>query len=191
MQAAYCVLFCRRIEALFLSGALSASYASLSKIEVFRVSFTKISGTLPTAFAGFGIFTVSSSLVSGSLPDMTFWRNVTVLSFANNALSGSFSAAKLPPKTSFLNASFNRLAADTLQLSALPATMTLVDLSFNLYQGLLLKASELTVQLSHSTSLVVNLKGNHIYCPLPGNSELPAMLDLLTARCEIDLKIKC
>jgi hypothetical protein len=135
-----------------------------------------------------GIFTVSSSLVSGSLPDMTVWRHVSVLFFANNMLSGSFFAAQLPSKASYFDASFNRLSADTLQLSSLPATMIFVDLSHNLYQGLLLKTSDLTVQLSQSTSLVVNLKGNHIYCPLPGRSELPAKLDLLTDRCEIDYR---
>ena len=182
------VLLCRRISVDFLSGTLSASYASLSKIEDFAISFTKISGTLPTAFAGLGIFTISYSFISGSLPDMTFWRNVTVVSFANNKLSGSFSAALLPPKISYFDASFNRLSASTLRLSALPATINLVDLSHNLYQGLLLKASELTVQLSQSTSLVVNLKGNHIFCPLPGKSELPSKLDLLTDRCEIDYR---
>ena len=64
--------------------------------------------------------------------------------------------------------------------------MTLVDLSYNLYRGILLKASDLTVQMSMSTSLVVNVKGNHIYCPLPGKSELSSSLDLLTDRCEID-----
>ena len=166
-----------------LSGTLSASYARLSEIEVFATSNTKISGTLPKSFAGLDFFTVSDSLVSGSLPDMTLWRNVTVLSFAANKLSGSFTAAQLPPKTSNFNVSSNRLSADTLQLSALPSTMTLLDLSHNLYQGLLLKASDLAVQLSLSTSLVVNLKGNHIYCPLPGKSELPSKLDLLTDRC--------
>ena len=170
----------------FSGGTLSASYASLSKIEDFTINSTCISSTLPTAFAGLGIFTVSASLVSGSLPDMTFWRNVTVLSFADNKLSGSISAAQLPPKTSYFDVSGNWLSADTLQLSALPPTITLVDLSHNLYQGLLLKASDLAVHLSQSTFLLVNLKGNHIYCPLPGNSELPSNIHLITDRCEID-----
>ena len=75
-----------------------------------------------------------------------------------------------------------------LQLEELPSAMSLLDLSHNLYQGLLLKASDLTVQLSQSTSLVVNMKGNHIYCPLPGKSELPSQLDLLSDRCEIDYR---
>ena len=161
--------------------------SALSKLS-FAISYTMISGTLPTRFTGYGIVTVNASLVSGSLPDMTFWRNVTVLSFAHNMLSGSFSAAQLPPKIIYFDASYNRLSGDTLQLNALPATVSSVDLSHNLYQGLLLKASDLTVQLSQSTSLVVNLKGNHIYCPLPGKSELPSKLDLLTDRCEIDYR---
>ena len=186
MQAAECFMLRRRIRVDSLSGTLSTSYASLSKIVKFEIVYTKLSGTLPMTFGGSGIFSVSASLVSGSLPDMSFWRNVTVLSLAGNKLSGTFSAERLPPKTSYFNASSNRLSADTLQLSALPATTTLVDLSRNLYQGLSLKASDLTVQVSLSTSLVVNLEGNHIFCPLPGKSELPSNLDLLTDRCEID-----
>ena len=178
--------FRRTISIDSLSGTLAASYASLSKIQDFTITYTKISGTLPTVFPGLRIFTVSSSLISGSLPDMTFWRNVTVLSFANNKLSGSFVAAQLPPNSVYFNASWNRLSENTLQLNALPATITLMDLSFNLYQGLLLKSSDLTVQMSQSTSLVVNLKGNHIFCPLPGNSELPSNMDLLADPCEID-----
>ena len=153
----------------------------------FRLFFkTQLSGTLAQTFAGVGRVVVSATCVSGSLPDMTLWRDVTWLSFANNKLSGSFSAALLPPKTSYFNSSFNRLSGDTLQLSSLPASINLVDLSHNLYQGLLLKASDLTVQLSQSTSLVVNLKGNHIFCPLPGKSELPSNIGLLTDQCEID-----
>ena len=119
---------------------------------------------------------------------MTSWHNVTVLSFSGNLLSGSFSAAKLPPKSSNFDASSNRLSADTLQLSALPPAMALVDLSYNSYQGLLLKASDLAVQLSLSTSLVLNIKGNQIYCPLPGKSEVPEILNLLTDRCEVDYR---
>ena len=153
----------------------SFDYRTFSNIQ--------LSGTLAPSYSGCGTFVVRSSFVSGSLPDMAFWSNVTSLSLANNKLSGSFSAAQLPPKTSYFKASSNRLSADTQQLGALPATTTLLDLSHNLYQGLLLKASDLTVQLSLSTSLVVNMKGNHIYSPLPGKSEIPSSLDL---RCEID-----
>ena len=155
MQATDCVLFCRKVSVNLLSGALSGSYTSLSKIYDFTISFTKISGTLPTAFAGLGIFAVSVSLVSGSVPDKTLWRNVTVF---------SFSAAKLPSKTSFFNASSNWFSAPTLQLNAFPATISFVDLSQICSRDYCWK---LTVQLSQSTSLVVNLKGNHIYCPLP------------------------
>ena len=180
------ILHYRTISSGSLSGTLSASYARLSKIEVFTITFTKISGTLPTEFAGLGIFTISNSLVSGSLPDMTSWGNVSALSFASNKLSGSFLASQLPPKSSYFDISLNWLSADRLQLSALPATMSLVDLSYNSYQGLLLTASDLTVQPPQSNVLVMNMKGNQIFCPLPGKSELPSNFDLLTDRCVTD-----
>ena len=178
----------RTISSDSLSGTLAASFARLSQIEDFTINFTKISGTLPTEFAGLGIFTVSNSMVSGTLPDMTLWRNVTVLSFAGNQLSGSFLASQLPPKSSYFDISWNGVSDDRLQLSGLPVTMTLLDLSHNAYQGLLLKASDLTVQLSVSTSLVLNMKGNQIYCPLPGKSELLSYLNLLTDRCVTDYR---
>ena len=50
------ILHYRTISSGSLSGTLSA-FARLSKIEFFTINFTNISGTLPTEFAGLGIFT--------------------------------------------------------------------------------------------------------------------------------------
>ena len=184
LSCAHLVFRFRSIE-LAVSGTLAASYSKLANTDLFRIASTSVSGSLPSEFSGFGTFVVSDSLLSGSLPDMSLWLNVSVVAIAGNRLSGSFSVAFLPPKVAYFDASRNLFASDALLLNDIPATVSLLDLSYNMYKGLLLKLSDLRRPPS-SAVMVLNLKGNQIFCPLPGKSDLINGLDLLVDPCLTD-----
>ena len=158
-----------------LSGSFPSSYSGWVSLISFNAGLNYFSGTIPFEYSSFKAinrFAMFQNSFTGALPDFSLWSSsLRTVTLAGNRFSGRFSASLLSPNLTSFDASQNQLDS-SFQLTNLPASMLILNLSANAYKSLLLQVDDLTVPAGQTGGIVVDFLGNHLLCPFPSLSYL-------------------